>query len=83
MNYISKKIRDLIDNTSKSRAAKELLFLSDKQLADIGLSRVKLSQGASAYPWKGAEVVTSINFSISNSSTADAKTSNTPGQQVA
>lgn len=35
-----------------SRTAMELLQLSDKQLADLGVSRALLKCGYSAYPWR-------------------------------
>ncbi len=60
MKFIKETIVELLSNSSKNRAAKELLMLSDKQLQDIGLSRAKLLEGASAYPWKSTEHVGSI-----------------------
>lgn len=51
MNFIVKKITELFSYTSKNRAAKKLLVMTDRQLTDIGLCRAKLLKGASAYPW--------------------------------
>ena len=39
-----------------ARTAQELRLLSDKQLADLGLSRGLLEIGVNAYPWKAEEV---------------------------
>lgn len=71
MNIIVKKVLDIVNTLtqniskkiSRNSAAKKLLKLSDKQLVDVGLSRMKLMDGASAYPWKCAPVVIKSNFS--------------------
>ncbi|WP_299881233.1 DUF1127 domain-containing protein [uncultured Cocleimonas sp.] len=39
-----------------ARTARELRLLSDKQLADLGISRALLEIGVNAYPWKAEEV---------------------------
>ena len=51
-----------------SRTASELQNLSDKNLADMGISRALLDQGANAYPWRiefsaeDKENVTNLRF---------------------
>jgi len=43
-----------IERAGRSRARRELLALSDRSLADSGLSRALLEQGISAWPWQEA-----------------------------
>ena len=45
-------INEGIKLSGYSRTAHELRMLSDRQLADIGISRALLEIGANAYPWR-------------------------------
>lgn len=58
-NKIKKGISEAIIFAGYSRTASELLTYSDKHLADIGISRELLEQGATAFPWR-AEVETQV-----------------------
>ncbi|MGH1540570.1 MAG: hypothetical protein ACRBHB_09120 [Arenicella sp.] len=51
-NTIKSTIVNLIERSEHNRLAKRMLLLSDRQLQDIGLSRIKLESGAKAYPWR-------------------------------
>ncbi len=59
MKQVAKAIADtfikFFEQSAYERVSRELLQLTDHQLEDIGFSRVKLQQGASAYPWRVAE----------------------------
>jgi uncharacterized protein YjiS (DUF1127 family) len=68
---IFKKIMLMREVSSRARVARELLVLSDQQLRDVGLSRVKLEEGVSAYPWRLAEAV-SITTAKSSKQTEQA-----------
>jgi len=67
---IFSKIKDSISEafmiSSYARTAEELLNLSDKQLADIGISKTLLEQGASAYPWRAEVVAEEIPDNVTN-----------------
>jgi uncharacterized protein YjiS (DUF1127 family) len=52
MKFIIDALNSFFDNIAKARTAKELVNMTDSRLKDIGLSRFKLEQGASAHPWK-------------------------------
>ena len=72
-NYLTQfaaSIQKAILISGYSRAAQELLRLSDEQLAQAGLSRSKLKKGYAGHPWKidtaSAEV---INFKSNESVT--------------
>lgn len=49
---IIKAITEAFMVSGYSSTAKELRKLSDRQLADIGVSRRLLLKGAKAYPWR-------------------------------
>jgi len=49
-----------------SRAAKQLLKLSDRQLEDFGFSRSLLKQGYKAYPWKEPTITHVITDNVTN-----------------
>ena len=49
---IKSGLKEAIIVSGYTRTAKELSFLSDRQLADLGISRELLNLGASAYPWR-------------------------------
>ena len=53
---IKNKIIESQKKAGYSRARKELLKLSDRQLDDLGFSRGLLMQGVSAYPWREEEI---------------------------
>ena len=57
---IKKGLKEAFIVSGYSRTAKELSFLSDRQLADLGVSRALLKQGASAFPWR--EELESLNI---------------------
>ena len=61
MNFsqIINRIKEAFVVSGYSRTVKMLQGLSDQQLADIGISRRLLKQGASAYPWREEQVVVS------------------------
>lgn len=56
---IKSGLKEAIIVSGYTRTAKELSFLSDRQLADLGISRELLSLGAKAYPWR-AEVIEQV-----------------------
>ncbi len=49
---IMKRIKEAFMVSGYSRTAKILLTLSERQLADIGVSRELLLKGVEAYPWR-------------------------------
>lgn len=49
---IKQTLKNIFTLLTRQRVASSLLQLSDTQLKDIGISRVLLSQGAKAYPWR-------------------------------
>ena len=63
---IKNRIKERLIISGYSRTAKELLKLSDRQLDDIGFSRVLLQRGYSAYPWRLEAVNHVIPDNVSN-----------------
>lgn len=49
---ISQKILGFFFKSSTQKLAEELIALSDRELQDMGFSRVKLYEGERAFPWK-------------------------------
>ena len=68
MNFttIKNRIKKAVIISGYSRTAKELSFLSNRQLADLGISRELLHLGASAYPWREEEVSQVIPVNVTN-----------------
>jgi len=62
---VIKRINEAFMISGYSRAANELLMLSERQLADIGISRKLLKQGYSAYPWREEAVNKAIPDNVS------------------
>jgi uncharacterized protein YjiS (DUF1127 family) len=52
MNKIAEQLANLFRKVAHNLTSKELLKMTDIRLTDIGLSRLKLEQGAAGYPWK-------------------------------
>lgn len=48
---LGQTIMQMIDTHQKSQVLRIFKDMSDKQLADIGISRAALSKGIKAYPW--------------------------------
>ena len=66
-----------------SRTASELDKLSDKQLADIGISRELLKQGAKAYPWRKEEqAVSPLKLASITSLNVTKSIENTPSMPI-
>jgi hypothetical protein len=63
---IKNRIKEAFIISGYSRTAKELLKLSDRQLDDIGFSRVLLKQGYSAYPWREEEITHLMTDNVTN-----------------
>ena len=61
-------VAGVFENSAKNRTAKELLALTDLQLKDIGLCRIKLHKGASAYPWRITQSSVVIDLASKSSS---------------
>jgi uncharacterized protein YjiS (DUF1127 family) len=49
------RIRHALERSAERRAREYLLGLSDRHLDDMGLSRQRIKQGPSAWPWRKAE----------------------------
>ncbi|GAA0417222.1 hypothetical protein GCM10009133_27140 [Cocleimonas flava] len=49
---VLKNINEAFLLSGYARTAQELSLLSDRQLADLGVSRELLKLGASGYPWR-------------------------------
>jgi len=69
LNKIINSVSEAFIVAGYSRTASELSALSDKQLAEMGISRTLLEQGVSAYPWREetqsqevSDNVTSLQF---------------------
>lgn len=59
MNIVKKIIagsKHMFKTHQKSQALRVFVEMSDKQLADIGISRRLLQKGIGAYPWRETEV---------------------------
>ena len=71
MNFanIKNRINEAILNYGYSRTAKELLKLSDRQLADVGISKVLLQSGYRAYPWRERAVTQVIPDNVTDLNT--------------
>jgi len=52
MYKIAEKLARFFNKVAQNLTSKELLEMTDVRLTDIGLSRLKLEQGAAGYPWK-------------------------------
>lgn len=52
INTIKNTFANASQYTSKARSRRQLLDLSDRQLADFGISRELLEEGVSAWPWR-------------------------------
>lgn len=63
---IKNKIIEAQKTAGYSRARKELLKLSDKQLDDLGFSRGLLMRGVSAYPWREEEITHLMTDNVTN-----------------
>ncbi len=63
---IKNRIKEAFIISGYSHTARELLKLSDRQLADIGISRALLQRGYSAYPWREEAVTQVIPDNVSN-----------------
>ena len=61
-----KRIKEAFVVSGYSQTVKELSKLSDRQLADIGVSRELLSLGASGYPWREETVAKAIPNNVTN-----------------
>lgn len=80
---VSQFIVGVFEQSAKNRTAKELLSLSDKQLKDIGVCRIKLYKGASAYPWRIEETSVIVNLPKAKSSASLAVEQPVPSQNIA
>ena len=52
---LAKAFYTSLENSQKARVMNYFQDMSDKQLADIGISRALLQQGVKAYPWHVAD----------------------------
>ena len=52
MKSLVNQLVNLVNYIARSRTARELRYMTDSRLTDLGLSRFKLEQGAAGYPWK-------------------------------
>lgn len=52
LTKVKNKISGFFKAVGYSRAAGELLKLTDKQLEEVGISRKLLEEGYSAFPWR-------------------------------
>ncbi len=63
---IKNKIIEAQKEAGYSRARKQLLELSDRQLDDLGFSRDLLMRGISAYPWREEEITHLMTDNVTN-----------------
>ena len=63
---IKNSVSEALMLSSYSRTAMELMMFSDKQLADIGISRSLLKLGPSAYPWRADVDTKEIPDNVTN-----------------
>lgn len=70
----SKKLYSLLENAGLNRAARQLDLMSDRQLADIGISRAKLQYGAAAYPWRVEDNIVELDINNETISIAEQST---------
>lgn len=63
---IKNKIIEAQKLAGYSRARKQLLELSDRQLDDLGFSRALLKRGVSAYPWREEEITHLLTDNVTN-----------------
>lgn len=83
---IKNGLKEALIVSGYSRTAKELSLLSDRQLADLGISRGLLKLGASAFPWREEVESQMIPDNVTNFNTmqsftylpADSETPKTP-----
>ncbi len=66
---IKNRIKESFHVSGYSQTVKELRKLSDRQLADIGVSRELLKVGASAYPWREEKISQVIPKNVTNLNT--------------
>ncbi len=66
---IKNRIKEAFLVSGYSQTVKELRKLSDRQLADIGVSRELLKVGASAYPWREEKISQVIPKNVTNLNT--------------
>ncbi len=64
-NTIKEKFLRSAEMSGRIRARRELLNMSDRQLADFGFSKAQLLEGVSAWPWRTdttTEVTAPLSF---------------------
>ncbi|HPE61274.1 MAG: DUF1127 domain-containing protein [Thiothrix sp.] len=73
LSTVAKVIGNALQTQQKARVLQLFRNMSDRELADIGVSRELLNQGVQAYPWRVDEPVEAVNTPVTTSYSKEAQ----------